>query len=94
MSLDSFFDSLDDESQFEAWRNAIKQKLIHLKNIIPPDNHGERVYVGNTIEYITGLTLLSGPFMANSKEVDLYTKKQEIIKRLKQCNSYYRKFGR
>lgn len=86
MSLNSFFDSLDDESRFEGWKSSINQKLINLKNIIPIDNRDELTFVGNTIELINSLQLNKSDSFNNTKLI--------ISKRLKECNSLYKKFGK
>lgn len=85
MSLDSFFDSLDPESQFEGWKTSINQKLTHLKNIIPTENRDELDYVGDTMNIIKNLEL-------NKSSYTVYDK-ATITKRLKICNSLHKKFG-
>ena len=66
MSLNSFFDSIDTDAQFDAWRNSIKQKLIHLKNTIPLENRLELHYVGETLEFLDSLNVLSSDFLAHN----------------------------
>jgi len=90
MSLNSFFDSLDTESQFEAWKTSIKQKLIHLKNIIPIENRLELYYVGETLEFIDSINILSTEYLAHNPEAQ---SKTHLKERLKTCNFYYKKFG-
>ena len=90
MSLNSFFDSLDSESQFEGWKTSIKQKLIHLKNIIPIENRKELHYVGETIEFLDSMNVLSSDFLAHHPNMD---NKETLKKRLETCNSFYKKFG-
>ena len=90
MSLNSFFDSLDTESQFEAWKASIKQKLIHLKNIIPIENKSELYYVNETIKFIDSINILSTEYLAHYPEAQSKTYLKE---RLRICNSYYKKFG-
>ena len=46
MSLNSFFDTLDTDTKFNAWRESINSKLVHLKNTIPIENRNELNYVG------------------------------------------------
>ena len=91
MSLNSFFDSLDTEAQFDAWKTSIKQKLIHLKNIIPIENRKELHYVGETIEFLDSMNVLSSDFLAHHPNMD---NKETLKKRLETCNSFYRKFGK
>ena len=83
MSLNSFFDSIDTDAQFDVWKKTITQKLIHLKNIIPIENRDELNYVGETLEFISD-------FLAHHPNMD---NKKTLTKRLKTCNSFYRKFG-
>jgi len=90
MSLNSFFDSLDTESQFEAWKTSIKQKLIHLKNIIPTENRLELRYVNETLEFIDSINILSTEYLAHNPEAQ---SKTHLKERLRVCNSYYKKFG-
>ena len=85
MSLNSFFDSIDTEAQFDAWKTSIKQKLIHLKNIIPIENRLELHYVGDTIDIIKNLEL-------NKSSYTLYNK-TTVTNRLKKCNFLHKKFG-
>ena len=91
MSLNSFFDSIDTDAQFDAWKKSIKQKLVHLKNTIPNENRNELHYVGETLDFIDSLNLLSSDFLAHHPNMD---NKKTLIKRLKTCNSYYKKFGK
>ena len=91
MSLNSFFDSIDIDTQFDVWRDSIKQKLIHLKNIIPLENRLELHYVGETLEFLNSLNILSSEFLAHNHEAQSKTHFKE---RLRVCNSYYEKFGR
>ena len=92
MSLNSFFDSLDTDTdaQFDVWKKTITQKLIYLKNTIPIENRDELNYVGETLEFINSLNLLSSDFLAHHPNMD---NKKTLTKRLKTCNSFYRKFG-
>jgi len=90
MSLNSFFDSLDSESQFEGWKTSIKQKLIHLKNIIPIENRLELHYVSETLEFIDSINILSTEYLAHYPEAQ---SKTHLKERLRVCNSYYKKFG-
>ena len=85
MSLNSFFDTLDTETKFTTWKFSTIQKLNHLSNVIPTENIIELRYVNETIAFINTLTLLS----SNSDNGN----KQNIIERLQNCNSYYKKFG-
>ena len=85
MSLNSFFDTLDTETKFTTWKSSTIQKLHHLSDIIPTENIIELRYINETIAFINTLTLLS----SNSDNGN----KQNIIERLKNCNSYYKKFG-
>ncbi len=91
MSLNSFFDSIDTDAQFDVWRDSIKQKLIHLKNIIPLENRLELHYVGETLEFLNSLNILSSDFLAHNPEAQSKTHFKE---RLRVCNSYYKKFGK
>lgn len=91
MSLNSFFDSIDTDAQFDVWKKTIKQKLTHLKNVIPIENRDELNYIGDTIEFINSLSILSTEFLAHHPNMD---NKKTLIKRLKVCNSYYEKFGK
>lgn len=91
MSLNSFFDSIDTDAQFDAWRNSIKQKLIALKNTIPIENRKELHYVGETIDFLNSMNVLSSDFLVHHPNMD---NKATIIKRLKTCNSFYKKFGK
>jgi len=85
MSLNSFFDSIDTDAQFDAWRNSIKQKLITLKNTIPIENRQELYYVGETLDFLDSLNILSSDFLAHHPNMD---NKKTLTKRLKVCNSY------
>lgn len=91
MSLNSFFDSIDTDAQFDVWKKTITQKLVHLKNIIPIENRNELNYVGETLEFINSLNLLSSDFLAHHPNMD---NKKTLIKRLKTCNSFYKEFGK
>ena len=91
MSLNSFFDTLDTEAQFDAWKSTIKQKLIHLKNSIPIENRDELNYIGETLEFLDSMNILSSDFLAHHPNMD---NKATLIKRLETCNSFYRKFGK
>jgi len=90
MSLNSFFDTLDTDAKFDAWRKSVNSKLTHLKNIIPIENRDELNYVGETLQLLSHLTILDSSYVSNNPDTG---NKQELIKRLKVCNSYYRKFG-
>ena len=92
MSLNSFFDTLDTEAQFDAWRSNIRQKLIHLKNALPIENKEERLFVRETIEFLLSLTLLDPNYLANTHYSG--ENKKHLIERLKKCNSFYIKFGK
>ena len=70
MSLNSLFDSIDTDAQFDVWKKTITQKLIHLKNIIPIENRDELNYVGETLEFINSLNLLSSDFLAHHPNMD------------------------
>ena len=91
MSLNSFFDSIDTDAQFDAWKSNIKQKLIHLKNVIPIENRKELYYVGETIEFLDSMNVLSSDFLAHHPNMD---NKETLKKRLETCNSFYKKFGK
>lgn len=90
MSLSSFFDTIDTDAQFDVWKKSIRQKLIHLKNTIPIENRDELHYVGETLDFVDSLNLLSSDFLAHHPNMD---NKKTLTTRLKTCNSYYRKFG-
>ena len=85
MSLDSFFDTLDTETKFTTWKSFTIQRLNHLSDIIPTENIIELRYITETIEVINTLTLLDNNSNSGNK--------QNIIKRLQNCNSYYKEFG-
>ena len=91
MSLNSFFDTLDTEAQFDAWKSTIKQKLVHLKNIIPIENRLELHYVGETLEFLNSINILSTEYLAHNPDAQ---SKTHLRERLKVCNSYYEKFGK
>ena len=91
MSLNSFFDTIDTDAQFDAWKTSIKQKLINLKNIIPIENRQELYYVGETLEFINSLSILSTEFLDKNPNAQ---SKTHLRERLKVCNSYYEKFGK
>lgn len=91
MSLNSFFDTLDDDVKFDAWKNSIRQKLTHLKNIIPIENRDELNYIGETIDFLNSMNLLSSDFLAHHPNMD---NKKILIERLNTCNSFYRKLGK
>ena len=90
MSLNSFFDSIDTDAQFDAWKSRIKQKLIHLKNSIPIENRDELNYIGETLEFLDSMNVLSSDFLAHHPNMD---NKEVLKKRLETCNSFYRKLG-
>jgi len=90
MSLNSFFDSIDTDAQFDAWKSNIRQKLIHLKNIIPIENRLELHYVGETLEFLDSINILSTEYLAHHPEAQ---SKTHLKERLNVCNSYYNKFG-
>jgi len=92
MSLNSFFDTLGTEAQFDAWQDSIHQKLIHLKNALPIENKEERLFVGGTIEFLLSLTLLDPNYLANTHYSG--ENKKLLIEKLKKCNSFYTKFGK
>ena len=85
MSLNSFFDTLDTETKFTTWKSFTIQRLNHLNDIIPTENIIELRYITETIAFINTITLLSSNSDAGNK--------QNIIERLQNCNSYYKKFG-
>ena len=91
MSLNSFFDTLDTEAQFDAWKSTIKQKLIHLKNIIPIENRLELHYIGETLEFLDSVNIVSTEYLAHKSGVE---NKTHLKERLNVCNSYYKKFGK
>ena len=91
MSLNSFFDTLDDDVKFDAWKNSIRQKLIYLKNSIPIENRDELNYVGETLEFLNSMNVLSSDFLSHHPNMD---NKETLIKRLKTCNSFYKKLGK
>ena len=91
MSLNSFFDTLDTEAQFDAWRSNIRQKLIHLKNVIPIENRAELRYVGKTLEFLNSINIVSTEYLAHKSGVQ---NKTHLKERLKVCNLYYEKFGK
>ena len=66
MSLNSFFDTLDTEAQFDAWRSNIRQKLIYLKNALPIETREELLFVGETLQFLDKLTFKSSDYMVNS----------------------------
>ena len=70
MSLNSFFDSIDTDAQFDAWKSNIKQKLIYLKNSIPVENRTELNYVGETLNFLDSLNVLSSGFLAHHPNMD------------------------
>ena len=82
MSLDSFFDTLDTETKFTAWKSSTTKKLNYLIDIIPTENIIELRYINETIELINILNL-----------GDNNENKTNIKERLYNCNIYYRKFG-
>ena len=90
MSLDSFFDTLDTDTQFNAWKISIKQKLSHLRNNIPTENKLELRYIDETLELINNLTLLNSNYVSHNPDTG---NKNNIIERLKACNSYHKRFG-
>tara|TARA_R100001015_G_C4603310_1_gene158271 strand:+ start:606 stop:884 length:279 start_codon:yes stop_codon:yes gene_type:complete len=90
MSLNSFFDTLDTDAKFNAWRKSINSKLVYLKNIIPIENRDELNYVGETLQLLNKLTPLSSDYVSNNPDTG---NKEELIKRLKTCNSFYKTFG-
>jgi hypothetical protein len=90
MSLNSFFDSIDTDAQFDAWKSRIKHKLIHLKNSIPIENRDELNYVGETLEFLDSINVLSSDFLAHHPNMD---NKETLKKRLETCNSFYKKLG-
>ena len=91
MLLNSFFDTLDTEAQFDAWKSTIKQKLINLKNIIPIENRLELHYVGETLEFLNSINIVSTEYLAHNPEAQ---SKTHLKERLNVCNSYYKKFGK
>ena len=93
MSLNSFFDTLDTEAQFDAWRSNIRHTVIHLKNILPIENREELLFVGETLQFLDNLTFKSSDYMVNSS-YNSDENKQYIIEKLKKCNSFYKKLGK
>jgi hypothetical protein len=91
MSLNSFFDSIDTDAQFDAWKSNIRQKLIYLKNSIPVENRTELNYVGETLNFLDSLNVLSSGFLAHHPNMD---NKKTLKKRLETCNSFYKKLGK
>lgn len=91
MSLNSFFDSIDTDAQFDAWKSRIKQKLIFLKNSIPIENREELHYIGETLDFLDSMNVLSSDFLAHHPNMD---NKKTLTKRLETCNSFYRKLGK
>ena len=79
MPLEDFFNSLDKEAQFEAWKSSTKQKLSNLYHNIPnTDSNAEyTAFISSTIQILE----------KGIKD------KENFIKRLKKCNSFYKKFG-
>ena len=92
MSLSSFFDTLDTEAQFDAWKATTVQKLKYLKSIIPKAEIEYNKFVTQTITQIEEVVLLSSDYMANARYI--HTKKEDILGKLKECNTLYKKFGR
>ena len=64
MSLNSFFDSIDTDAQFDVWKKTITQKLVHLKNTIPIENRDELNYVGETLQLLSKLTPLNSNYVS------------------------------
>ena len=91
MSLNSFFDSIDTDAQFDVWKKTITQKLVHLKNTIPIENRDELNYIGETIDFLNSMNLLSSDFLAHHPNMD---NKKILIERLNTCNSFYKKLGK
>lgn len=91
MSLNSFFDSIDTDAQFDAWRSNTREKLIRLKNLIPIENRLELHYVGETLDFLNSINLLSSDFLAHNPDAQ---SKTHLKERLRVCNSYYKKFGK
>ena len=92
MSLNGFFDTLDTEAQFDAWRANIRQKLTYLKSIIPPDNVEESDSVKETLQFLNQLTFLASNYITNSSYDSGH--KKHLIKMLRDCNNLYKKFGK
>ena len=92
MSLSSFFDTLDTEAQFDAWKATTIQKLRYLESIIPQNEIGYNKFIVQTITQIEESVLLSSDYMANAKYI--HTKKEDILGKLKECNALYKKFGK
>jgi len=88
MSLDSFFNSLDTEAQLTAWKASTIQKLNHLNNIIPTENSDKITYIQETIDIIHTLTLLPEYSVVGKVFI-----KPNLVKRLHNCNLYYKEFG-
>ena len=90
MSFNSFLDSIDTDTQFDVWKKTITQKLVHLKNIIPVENRDELNYIGETLQFLNKLTPLNSSYVSTNPDTG---NKEELIKRLKKCNSFYKKLG-
>ena len=56
MSLNSFFDSIDTDAQFDVWRDSIKQKLM----LLPDD---VKVYSGHGSMTTIGFERSHNPFL-------------------------------
>ena len=91
MSLNSFFDSIDTDAQFDAWRSNTREKLIRLKNLIPIENRLELHYIGETLDFLNSINLVSSDFLAHNPDAQ---NKTHLKERLRVCNSYYKKFGK
>ena len=88
--LKSFFDELDTDAKFNAWKGSMIKKLSYLKDIIPEGEEGSLLYIEETINFIDNLTHVSSDYASYNPDD---TNKQIIMERLKTCNSLYRKFG-
>jgi len=91
MSLNSFFENLDSDVKFDAWKNSIVRKLHSLKDFIPSNEEQTLLYIEETINLIENLVHLSNAYAVHYPD---QTNKKLIIERLKKCNSFYIKFGK
>ena len=97
MSLNSFFDSLDTDAQFNAWRKGTIQKLEFLLKVFPKERdsktHLKYLYVESTIDYINNLHQLHTDYAAEYSD-KIEDKRLHLKEALKICNSYYKEFGK
>lgn len=96
MSLNSFFDSLDTDAQFNAWKSGIIQKLEFLLKLFPKDRdrttHLKYLYVESSIEYLNNLVMLNSSFAVENGDA-IEAKKAHLKEMLSICNSYYKELG-